>query len=1233
LQERTKNTHHKCIKNKGYTKFLRNGKLLLAFMLFFAYNPYYMRIAKKKACAYFPLRRLCFFFVPILQLLFIPTTFANPLPLGHQAIHGNVSITQEGNILNIQSDNDKTISQWESFNISNGYTVNFFQPSRQSIHLNRVIGSNPSEIYGTLQSNGTVYLINPNGILVGPTGTINTYSGLLSTLDIANDSFIHHTNPTFIGQSAARIDILGKIHTSGDSFTILSQSIRIAPDAQIHAPNGRVQIASSDKIDLLIRPDDAKGTYIRVNASLDRPPSGTIDIAGQITAQEIAILSSGNPYAYAIRLHPEARLTAHGTETHPGTIHIRTENGSILQEGTITAPSGEAHLTAPQGKITHSGTINVSSPASSTEEIRRATSVRGGLIDILADEVELTALSRLLARGETDGGSIRVGGSWQGSDRALPHARHTLIRPAALIDASSINNGNGGTVVVWADNLTQFHGTILAQGADAGDGGRVEVSGRDYLDFFGHVSTRSASGHKGTLLLDPNNIEIINGTHNFPPGLNLDDPIWGANEDPTISTLSVSVLEAILKENTVTLDAKNDITINTPISWNSSSGLWITAGRHITVQAPITQITSESFSLGIHLQADTDNDGVGTLWIRSPITQAHSDINLVAADIRIDAPVTVHGIGGQITALALHGAIDSSLTTPALSADFIDLSARDGIYGALPSDPLTIAARFSISAENTSAGDVRLHNATNGTHDEYIFVDRILAPQGTVYLAQTGGSSLYLGNIDAPFTAKAANDITIRLTGDDPSANIQPNLIINRSINAGGNLVAISDGNITINPTATVGTDLITGGRVTLSVGDASPSAFAQATLTNNGIIESGSDLHIHAASETRVTLGTTNVAGQTHILPYRYSDTPPTDVSNAGDFQNSSSQQFSTQKSSSESHRLSSSSHSFSSSGQSFTQSSQQHQQSSSSFSSSSARMESFRSDFSRSSQNSSSGFSSAISQASYSSSSYFSSRYSHSVSHSGPLTQSAQSSSAYSMSLASSSSLSNFTANISSASNSSASHFSLNFPTFSLHTASKQFSTPPPAVIRFTGDANPLAADIPQATRYTLSQDSNKLWLSPFYNPDQIMLSAEYLYPDSAIAIGDRSESLSFNLLPESLTSALSSKTRLLLNQSLSDEDPLPEPTPPRRRLEKRPVTPPPAGPARKEEKEKKKKEEKMPILSPPTPAYGSGVVLTDKGTSIPMHPGTIPESLKKALSKATRANLQEAIIADDY
>jgi hypothetical protein len=31
--------------------------------------------------------------------------------------------------------------------------------------------------------------------------------------------------------------------------------------------------------------------------------------------------------------------------------------------------------------------------------------------------------------------------------------------------------------------------------------------------------------------------------------------------------------------------------------------------------------------------------------------------------------------------------------------------------------------------------------------------------------------------------------------------------------------------------------------------------------------------------------------------------------------------------------------------------------------------------------------------------------------------------------------------------------------------------------------------------------------------------------------------------------------------------------------------------------------------------------------------MHPGTIPESLKKALSKATRANLQEAIIADDY
>ncbi len=72
-------------------------------------------------------------------------------------------------------------------------------------------------------------------------------------------------------------------------------------------------------------------------------------------------------------------------------------------------------------------------------------------------------------------------------------------------------SGNGGNVAVWADNTTRYYGNISARGgANSGDGGFVEVSGKHYLDFGGTVDTRAPLGQAGTLLLDPDEIQIVN---------------------------------------------------------------------------------------------------------------------------------------------------------------------------------------------------------------------------------------------------------------------------------------------------------------------------------------------------------------------------------------------------------------------------------------------------------------------------------------------------------------------------------------------------------------------------------------------------------------------------------------------------------------------------------------------------------------------------------------------------
>ena len=69
--------------------------------------------------------------------------------------------------------------------------------------------------------------------------------------------------------------------------------------------------------------------------------------------------------------------------------------------------------------------------------------------------------------------------------------------------------GEGGKVVVWSDDITRFHGSISARGgAQGGNGGMVEVSGKQHLLFAGAADTSAPFGTLGTLLLDPTVLHI-----------------------------------------------------------------------------------------------------------------------------------------------------------------------------------------------------------------------------------------------------------------------------------------------------------------------------------------------------------------------------------------------------------------------------------------------------------------------------------------------------------------------------------------------------------------------------------------------------------------------------------------------------------------------------------------------------------------------------------------------------
>ena len=111
----------------------------------------------------------------------------NALPSNGQITAGSGSISQSGNVLDVNQNSQKLIATWDTFNVGRDATVNFHQPGASSVALNRVLSSDASQIMGQINANGQVYLINPTGVLFGSSAAVNVGGLVASALDIADN--------------------------------------------------------------------------------------------------------------------------------------------------------------------------------------------------------------------------------------------------------------------------------------------------------------------------------------------------------------------------------------------------------------------------------------------------------------------------------------------------------------------------------------------------------------------------------------------------------------------------------------------------------------------------------------------------------------------------------------------------------------------------------------------------------------------------------------------------------------------------------------------------------------------------------------------------------------------------------------------------------------------------------------------------------------------------------------
>ena len=118
---------------------------------------------------------------------FVPHALANPT--GPTVVNGTVNFVTNGNTLNI-TNTPGSIINWQQFNIQQNELTRFLQQNSQSTVLNRITGQDPSQIFGQLQSNGKVLLLNPNGVVFGPNASVDVFGLVASSLNLTDADFL-----------------------------------------------------------------------------------------------------------------------------------------------------------------------------------------------------------------------------------------------------------------------------------------------------------------------------------------------------------------------------------------------------------------------------------------------------------------------------------------------------------------------------------------------------------------------------------------------------------------------------------------------------------------------------------------------------------------------------------------------------------------------------------------------------------------------------------------------------------------------------------------------------------------------------------------------------------------------------------------------------------------------------------------------------------------------------------
>ena len=394
---------------------------------------------------------------------------------GNFVSSGAATATWNSNTLNVNQTSSNVTLNWQSFNVSADATVNFKQPDASSVALNRIYQADPSKIFGTLNANGRIYLLNQNGILFGSGARVNVGSLIASSLDFT---------PAALSQG-----IVGAADQGSAAFALFNGAtaastgdVKVEPGAVINTPSGGQVFMFAPNV---------------VNQGTIHTPDGQTILAG---GQSVYLTQSNDPQLHGLVVE----VGIGGTVTNGD-----TAAGAAQQVGEIIAERGNVTLAGlavnQYGRITATTSVNTNgsirllardSAQVTTFNGTKLTAGNGGTLTLgensvtqvtLDDssETAVDSVAQLKSKIELDGNQVDVlGGSRivaPGGQVAVTASKSTRFASAVSPDNLVENDQSTSRIYVAPDALIDVSGAT-ANVAMERNSLRVELRGSQLAD-------------------------------------------------------------------------------------------------------------------------------------------------------------------------------------------------------------------------------------------------------------------------------------------------------------------------------------------------------------------------------------------------------------------------------------------------------------------------------------------------------------------------------------------------------------------------------------------------------------------------------------------------------------------------------------------------------------------------------------------------------------------------------